>query len=157
MRTEVRDSFLTELSTKVEKALSIEQVIDKFNDAVVKLTLVCSKKWRGSNVMILESTLQYLKENYFESLPLPDVARKSGFSVPVFTRIFKQTTGTSYLSYLRSIRINNAKQLLISTDLTLEQIARSCGFKSAHHLIRSFKKVIGQTPGTFRKINTGLL
>jgi transcriptional regulator GlxA family with amidase domain len=85
-------------------------------------------------------------------LRLPEVAKRAGFSVPVFTRAFKQATGTSFLSYVRSLRVDHAKRLLASSALTTEQIAQSCGFQSQHHLLRSFKKVVGQTPGEYRRV-----
>ena len=75
----------------------------------------------------------------------------AGFSVPAFTRIFKQATGSSYLIYLRALRVEHARKLLTTTSLTIEQVAQECGFCSQHHLIRSFKKVTGQTPGNYRK------
>ncbi|MBN2528719.1 MAG: helix-turn-helix domain-containing protein [Deltaproteobacteria bacterium] len=151
MRQDARNSFINDLTVRVEETRSIEQLIDSFNDSVQRLSFVSTKAWRGPSVMLLEATLQYLKDNYFEPLPLPEVARKAGFSVPVFTRVFKQATGTSYLNYLRQIRIERAKKLLSTTLLTLEQIAQSCGFNSQHHLIRAFKKVTSMTPGAYRK------
>ena len=153
MRSEARDSFADDLTKRIEEARSLNHVIEAFNAALQRLNFVSSKAWHGPSVMLLEATLQYLRENFFESLPLPEVARKAGFSVPAFTRIFKQTTGTSFLSYLRSIRIEHAKKLLTTTGMTTEQIAQACGFNSQHHLIRSFKKVTSQTPGAYRKKN----
>ena len=156
MRKDARNSFINDLTVRVEETRSIEQLIDSFNDSVQRLSFVSTKAWRGPSVMLLEATLQYLKDNYFEPLPLPEVARKAGFSVPVFTRVFKQATGTSYLNYLRQIRIERAKKLLATTLLTLEQIAQSCGFNSQHHLIRAFKKVTDMTPGAYRKKHSKL-
>ena len=154
MRDAAYNSFARELTTRVEDARSIEQVIESFNGALQRLSFVSEKVWRGPSVMLLEATLQYLRDNYFEDLPLPVVARKAGFSVPAFTRVFKQATGTSYLAYLRSIRIEHAKKLLTSTPMTVEQIAQACGFHSQHHLIRSFKKVAGETPGAYREAHS---
>ncbi len=150
MKDAVYNSFAKELTNRVEDARSTEQVIESFNGALQRLGFVSAKVWRGPSVMLLEATLQYLKDNYFEDLPLPLVAKQAGFSVPAFTRVFKQATGTSYLAYLRAIRIEHAKKLLTTTPMTVEQIAQACGFHSQHHLIRSFKKVAGETPGSYR-------
>lgn len=151
MRTDARDSFVSGLANSLEEAGSLNQVIEAFNEALQRLSLVSSKVWHGPSVMLFESTLQYLHENFSEPLPLPEVAKKGGFSVPVFTRVFKQSTGTSFLAYLRTIRVEHAKKLLSTTAMTIEQIAQACGFHSQHHLIRSFKKVTAHTPGSFRK------
>jgi len=151
MRTDVRDRFAGELTARVEEARSLALVIACFNEALQRLFFVSSKVWHGPSVMRLEAALQYLRENFAETLPLPEVARRAGFSVPAFGRAFRQTTGTSYLAYLRGLRVEHAKKLLVTTPMTTEQIAQACGFNSQHHLIRSFKKVTAQTPGAYRR------
>ncbi|HEY0715858.1 MAG TPA: AraC family transcriptional regulator, partial [Polyangia bacterium] len=152
IRTEARDRFASDLVVKLEEAQSLYQVIEGFKEALARLGLVSSSALNGPKVLRLEATLQYLRENFAENLRLPEVARRAGFSVPVFTRAFKQATGTSFLSYVRSLRVEHAKRLLSSSALTTEQVAQSCGFQSQHHLLRSFKKVVGQTPGEFRRV-----
>jgi transcriptional regulator GlxA family with amidase domain len=54
------------------------------------------------------------------------------------------------LACVRNLRVEAAKGLLTTTHMTTEQIAQSSGFQSQHHLIRSFKKVMRQTPGAYR-------
>ena len=149
--TEARDRFAEELTGRLEEAHSLSQVIEEFKEALQRLCLVSSRAWHGPNVMRLQATLQYLRENFSEPLPLPTVARKAGFSVPAFSRVFKQATGTSFLAYLRAIRVEHAKRLLATTRMTTDQVAQACGFQSQHHLIRSFTKVTGQTPGACRR------
>jgi transcriptional regulator GlxA family with amidase domain len=148
---QARDRFAADLTRKLEEAQSLYQVIEAFKEALGRLTFVSSKAWDGSNVMRLEATLQYLRENFADPLPLPAVARKAGFSVPTFSRVFKRATGTSFLSYVRAIRVAHAKTLITTTPMNTEQIAQACGFQSQHHLIRSFKKETKQTPGAYRK------
>ena len=100
---------------KLEEAQSLYQVIEGFKEALARLGLVSSSALHGPKVLRLEATLQYLRENFAEPLRLPEVARRAGFSVPVFTRAFKQATGTSFLSYVRSLRVEHAKSLLASS------------------------------------------
>lgn len=151
MQHEARDRFANDLTRKLEEAPSLYQVIEAFKEALGRLSFVSSKAWQGSNVMRLEATLQYLRENFAEPLPLPVVARKAGFSVPTFSRVFRRATGTSFLTYVRAIRVEHAKNLIVTTPMSIDQIAQACGFQSQHHLIRSFKKTTNQTPGAYRK------
>jgi AraC-like DNA-binding protein len=151
IRQDVRDTFVSKLTLGIEDARSLNELIEEFNEALQRLSVVASQAWQGTNVILLETTLQYLRENFHEQLPLPKVARKAGFSVPAFTRSFKQATGTTFVSYLRALRIEHAKKLVSTTPLSLEQVAYSCGFNSQHHLIRSFKKVTDMTPGAYRR------
>jgi AraC-like DNA-binding protein len=151
MQHEARDRFANDLTRKLEEAPALYQVIEAFKEALGRLSFVASKAWQGSNVMRLEATLQYVRENFAEPLPLPLVARKAGFSVPTFSRVFRRATGTSFLPYVRGIRIEHAKNLIVTTPMSIDQIAQACGFQSQHHLIRSFKKATNQTPGAYRK------
>jgi AraC-like DNA-binding protein len=145
------EQFSSELTQKLENASSAYQVIESFKEILERLSFFSSQTLEGPKSMRLHETLAYLKTNFAEELKLPEVSRKAGFSVPAFSRIFKQATGTSFLSYLRGIRIEHAKMLLRTTTLSTEQIAQACGFQSQHHLIRSFKKVTRQTPGSYRR------
>jgi AraC-like DNA-binding protein len=151
LRNEVAEHLADDLSQKIEEAPSVYRVIETFKDALARLSVFASRALEGPKSMRLDTTLQYLKDNFAEPLRLTSVARKAGFSVPAFSRIFKQATGTSFLVYLRNIRVEHAKMLLRTTTLSAEQIAQACGFQSQHHLIRSFKKVTKSTPGNYRK------
>jgi AraC-like DNA-binding protein len=151
MQDEARDRFVNDLMRPLEEAHSLYQVIDAFKEAVGRLSFVASKVWQGTNVMRLEAALQYLRENFAEPLPLPEVARKAGFSVPTFTRVFRRATGRSFLPYVRELRVERAKELIATTPMSIDQVAQACGFQSQHHLIRSFKKATNQTPGAYRK------
>ena len=156
MREDARDSFANDLSSRLEEAVSLYQLIEAFKEALLRLNFMASRALQGPKVMRLEATLQYLRENFAEPLRLPDVARKGGFSVAAFSRVFRQATGTSFLAYLRAIRVEHAKKLLATTPMTTEQVAQACGFQSQHHLIRSFKKVAGRTPDTHRRTHAQL-
>ncbi|MES1187810.1 MAG: AraC family transcriptional regulator [Myxococcales bacterium] len=151
LRSEVAEHLADDLSQKIEEAPSVYRVIETFKDALARLSVFASRALEGPKSMRLDTTLQYLKDNFAEPLRLTSVARKAGFSVPAFSRIFKQATGTSFLVYLRNIRVEHAKMLLRTSNLSAEQVAQACGFQSQHHLIRSFKKVSKSTPGNYRK------
>jgi AraC-like DNA-binding protein len=150
MQNEARERFAAEILRRVEEARSLAYVIEGFGDALQRLCMASSQAWHGPAVMRLEGTLQYLRENFSDSLRLPQVARRAGFSVPAFGRAFRVATGTSFLRFLRAVRVEHAKRLLATTPMTIDQVAQSCGFQSQHHLIRSFKKVTAQTPGAYR-------
>jgi AraC-like DNA-binding protein len=145
------DQLAEELSGRLEQAASVSRLIEAFKEVLGRLSFYASRTLEGPKSIRLSASLQYLEDNFAEQLRLPDVARKAGFSVPAFSRIFRQATGTSFLSHLRNIRVEHAKKLLRTTNLPTAQIAIACGFQSPHHLIRSFKKVTAQTPGDYRR------
>ena len=152
MSEQARDQFAQEVAKELEGAHALAQMIEAFKGALQRMSFVSSRVLEGPKLMRIEAILNHLRENFSESLRLPEVARRAGMSVPAFSRAFKQATGTSFLAYLRVVRVDHAKRLLMSTQLTTEQIAQACGFQSQHHLIRSFKKVTNQTPGAYRRV-----
>ncbi len=145
------DQLADELSARLEEASRVSQLIEAFRDVLNRLSFYASRALEGPKSIRLAASLQYLQDNFSEQLRLPDVAKKAGFSVPAFSRVFRLATGTSFLAYLRNIRVEHAKKLLRTTCLPTAQIALSCGFQSPHHLIRSFKKVTALTPGEYRR------
>jgi len=151
INTKAVDQLADELSRKLEEAASVSKLIETFKDVLGRLSFYASRALEGPKSIRLESSLQFLKDNFADQLRLPDVAKKAGFSVPAFSRIFRHATGTSFLAYLRNVRVEHAKMLLRTTNLPTAQIAINCGFQSPHHLIRSFKKVTGHTPGDYRR------
>lgn len=146
-----RDEFAAQLVRELESAHALSHIIEAFKAALGRLSFVSSRVLEGPKLMRIEVILHHLRSNYAEQLRLPDVAKKAGMSVPAFSRAFKQATGASFLAYLREVRVEHAKRLLMTTPLIAEEIAHACGFQSQHHLIRSFKKVTGETPGAFRE------
>jgi transcriptional regulator GlxA family with amidase domain len=66
-------------------------------------------------------------------------------------RQFKQYTGLSPINYLIALRIQKAKELMISTDLPLVQIALESGFYDQSHFSNCFVKLVGLTPGEYRR------
>ncbi len=151
MPEEAHERLAGGLSLELEEARSLVQVIGGFDAALRRLSLVASPATDGPAVLRLEATLLHLREHFADPLPLPEVARRAGLSLAAFSRVFRKATGTSFLAYLRAIRVAHAKQLLLTTPLGSERIAHACGFHSLHHLMRAFKKLTGATPGAFRR------
>lgn len=79
-----------------------------------------------------------------------EVAAHVGLSASYFTKQFRAHTGYSPHEYLTLQRIHRAKELLVSTHLTVKQIAYETGYRSEDNFIRSFKKKVGVSPGTYR-------
>ena len=84
-------------------------------------------------------------------LKLEDFAYLSGRSLASFKRDFNAIYQVSPAQYIKETRLNKAKELLIATDWTIQDIAFSVGFESLSHFSRVFKQAMGQSPLDFRK------
>ena len=73
---------------------------------------------------------EYINAHFREELKLQDVASHVFLNPAYFSSVFKQATGTSYKEYLTGIRIEEARQMLIKTNIPIVDVALSCGFTS---------------------------
>ena len=94
---------------------------------------------------------QFLREHAREPVRISDLARASGLSEYHFQRVFKNVVGQPPYAYLTRVRVDLARRLLISTDLSVSEIAGLAGYGDARGLIDNFKKYTGETPARFRR------
>jgi YesN/AraC family two-component response regulator len=73
---------------------------------------------------------------------------------PYLSRLFKQETGQTVMSYVTDVKINRAKVLLRNTHLSILAISERLGYYDSSHFGRVFKKVTGLTPRAFRQQNS---
>lgn len=96
---------------------------------------------------------EYIEKHYNEPLKISSLAGMCGMSYSNFAKLFKQTYHQSCKEYIEFIRINKAEGLLLMTNLDLTNISNETGFADCSHLIRTFKKWKGITPGQWRNKN----
>lgn len=95
--------------------------------------------------------ISHIQNHFNQPLILDDLASLCSMSTSHFIRTFQKHMGQTPHSYLVSYRLNNAKKLMASTDLSMEEIAEQCGFNSASHFTRAFRADNGITPSEFRQ------
>ena len=66
------------------------------------------------------------------------------------SQAFKKETGETFTRYLTALRINKAKEILNSSDDTIEMVANKVGYSDYFYFMKIFKKVTGKTPNQFR-------
>lgn len=99
----------------------------------------------------LAHVLEYLNAHYAESLSLDQLAREACVSRFHFGRLFKERVGATPHHYLVKIRLDAAASLLSNTDLSILEVALSCGYGSAAHFAAAFQKRFSQTPSLYRR------
>jgi len=99
---------------------------------------------------IVEETKHYIQENYHQNIKLQDLAEVSYISPYYLSHLFKEKMKTSPIQYLIQYRIEVSKHLLLTTDLTINEIAIKVGYQSETHFQNTFKKIAGAPPGQYR-------
>ncbi|MFG2339454.1 GlxA family transcriptional regulator [Streptomyces yangpuensis] len=99
----------------------------------------------------LADVLAWARENLHEPLPVAELARRAVMSKRSFARRFTAATGTTPHAWLRSLRLSSAEELLETTDLPVEEIARRVGYGSAAVLREQFVRRRGVPPRSYRR------
>ena len=76
-----------------------------------------------------------------------------GYTSNYFARMFKDAAGISINDYIRQIKIDRAKRLLIETSLSVNEVAELVGYTNKNYFFYSFKKETGLTPLSYRAAN----
>lgn len=99
----------------------------------------------------LTDALNYIRENIGSRLKVREVARRAALSPNHFSQAFKATTGMSYCEFLIKARVDLAKDLLRSADMSIAEIALVCGLSDQSHLTRLFNRLVGLPPAAWRR------
>lgn len=103
------------------------------------------------NSLVMES-LEYLKENYTNpNLTLKSTSQHLNVSSSYFSTIFKKETGKSFIDTLTEMKMNKAKDLVLTTEMKMFEIASECGYDDQHYFSYSFKKYFDVSPTKMRK------
>lgn len=91
-----------------------------------------------------------LQDKIYTKGAIADIAKKQNLSRSQCYKIFTQVYGMSPRQYLTQIKLNQAKQLLLKSELTMEAISTELGFASMSHFSRQFRRWTGVSPNQYR-------
>lgn len=101
----------------------------------------------------LVSLLLYLSEHFKENIDLSTVAEALGYTSTYISHCIVTIPNMNFRKLLNSLRVDYAKNLLISKDFKLIDIALECGFTGERSFYRAFSEIVGMTPTEYRKLN----
>ena len=99
----------------------------------------------------LRQVLRRIHSPEYISCQASDIYRLAGYSPPVVIRSFRQYTGETVVSYLTKAKMESAKRLLTSTELTVLDISGLLGYGSVSHFNKLFRGFTGMSPGEYRR------
>lgn len=102
---------------------------------------------------VIEQVQQFLSEHYHEDLGVDRAASLIGLSNSYFSKVFKEETGVTFVEYLTSLRMEQARRLLETTGLKINEIARRVGFHNEAYFIAQFKHRFHITPKVYQELN----
>lgn len=140
-----------ELREKVEFLLA---VTDRSEQGVLLFGNTASAALPADLPVNLLRTIRYMAEHLTGDVSLDTLAREACLSRFHFCRTFKRLVGMSPIQFVLTLRVERAKYLLLTTDLTISMVAIKVGCGHISDFIRQFKKLTGMTPTAFKKFST---
>ncbi len=106
---------------------------------------------KSPNTEAIQRCIQFIEENYARDISLADIASAGSLSPFYINKAFKTVLGDTPIRYLTKIRIRCGMCQLCDTDLSIDEIARQCGFQNANYFAKVFRKYVNMSPTDFRK------
>ena len=97
--------------------------------------------------------MKYINDNYKGEISLTGAAQVLHMNSNYVSQLFKKEAGVTFVHYITQKRLEDAKELLTTTQKPLTDIALEVGFNDTFHFIKTFKKFTGMTPGQYRVNN----
>ena len=107
-----------------------------------------------SQVEIVKAVSGYISENLNGKITLRELTRRFGVSDTYLQNAFRSVYGMPVISFIRVQKMHSAAQVLIHTNRTIEEIAEEFGYGNESKFSAAFRKIMGDTPGTYRKEHT---
>jgi len=101
---------------------------------------------------LVESAIHFIKEHYQHNLSLEKVAAAVYLNPVYFSQLFKKVTGTGYKDFVIQFRVDQAKKLLVQSDLKVTDIAEQVGYSDLRHFTQVFRKMVSMTPSEYRAL-----
>lgn len=153
-KEEIIDTYLKIFDLVEKERPGFQQIA---SGMVVKLLgyLVSFEKQKGLSgkriAKVIEEVRFQMRQHIEMEYNMEQLAKQHNVGYSYFRKMFKKYTGVSPAQYHLQLRIIRAKELLVSTDINITEIAFQLGFQNIYHFSLLFKKKVGMSPSEFRK------
>ncbi|MDO5115160.1 MAG: response regulator transcription factor [Synergistaceae bacterium] len=128
---------------RFESSEAIEEMIDFIFVEMEKFTLSAGDE--------IKKALNYIEQNIKNGITLDSTAEHINMSPSYFSKVFKKATGTNFIVYVTDRRVEIAKELLRSTDMSIINIACELSYNETNYFSKVFKKKVGLSPTEYRQ------
>ena len=130
--------------------------VEAYEEAVMELVLGMHEKIRAQGEdhgvgQKMQQAIAYIQENYNKDLNMAVVSNYISMNYSVFSFEFKNYVGVNFVTYLKELRMKEAKKLLEETDKKVIEISQMVGYENEKHFMKLFKSICGVSPSEYRK------
>ena len=103
------------------------------------------------NQQRIEKTHRYIRENLAGEIRQADIAEMLTLRPPAFSRFFQNATGRTFVTFVNTLRVNEACRQLLNSSLPVTEIAMACGYNNVSNFNRQFLTLKGMSPSAYRR------
>jgi len=92
----------------------------------------------------------HVRQNFQQTIPLPEIAERVSMTVPAFCRYFKKISGKTFTQFVNEYRLVHAVKLLSEQPMSITEICYQSGFNNFSHFNKQFREFTGKTPSAYR-------
>lgn len=122
-----------------------------YSTTVLDIENACFSK---QQLAFIQNIIEYLHTHYTEKISSTSISEHFQMNFDYLNRIFKKKNGITIFSYLNTLRINKATELLVAGNLKSYEIADAVGFHDTYYFSKAFKKQMGTSPKNYLKIHS---
>ena len=137
---------------KIEKSSNFNEIAHNLSNITEKMSGMIFSFHGVRHFTALRKAERFIWTHYTRKLSLKEIANASGLSAPYFSTVFRDEMGENLSNYLNRLRVEKAAVMLISTDIPISEVAKTCGFEDQSWFSKIFKNNTNLTPGKYREL-----
>lgn len=140
------------LMEQLHALASVEDTRNWFKSQIIEpMVSVYEHQRRTKYQTISQEVIQIIHDRYDTDISLEACSNMLNYHPSYISKVLRQELGISFSDYLMQYRLNKAKEMLEDTEMKISEIAIKLGYNNSQNFIRSFRKLLGMTPGTYRE------
>lgn len=132
----------------IKKSNSLDELVEYIEDYLRELSEAIGM---STSEHVARRMYAYMERNYHKNIKLETIAQLFNYNSAYLGKLFKKEVGESFNNTLDTIRIENAKRLLMETDLKVYQVSKKIGYSNIDYFYGKFKKHVGISPKEFKR------
>ena len=149
-----REALRLQITDYILKPVNYEELgicIDNLKISLFEKKVSAAPDEEKKDERAITGITKYLQEHLEEDMSLAVLSEKFHLNAQYISQLFKNEIGVNFLTYLTSIRMEKSKKLLISTSLSIAEVAEQSGYGDYRVFTKVFKKNEGVTPSQYRR------
>lgn len=149
--TEIGYTMFEQLGRIIASNRDLGYIEEWFAGQLIEVSKMFERGKRSYGKTVVEEIKDYVETNYSKDISLGSIAARFYINTSYLSQIFKKEMNIKFIDYITNIRLGKAKELLLETDLSVNEVAEAIGYSDTRYFREVFVRYMKETPAQFRK------